>query len=43
MTVNENGEVFVHPHLAGELEKPGNEVLSEMLIEGARANARRQD
>ncbi len=43
MTVNENGEVFVHPHLAGELEKPGNEVLSDMLIEGARANARRQD
>ena len=38
---NENGEVFVHPELARELEKPGNEVLSEMLIAGARANARR--
>jgi hypothetical protein len=37
---NENGEVFVHPELARELEKPGNEVLSEMLIAGARANAR---
>ena len=38
---NENGEVFVHPDLVRELEKPGNEVLSEMLITGARANARR--
>jgi hypothetical protein len=43
VSVNENGEVFVHPHLARELEKPGNQALSEMLIGGARANARRQD
>jgi hypothetical protein len=41
--INENGEVFVHPDLARELDKPGNEVLSEMLIMGACANARRQD
>jgi hypothetical protein len=40
---NENGEVFVHPELARELEKPGNEALGDMLIAGARANARRQD
>jgi hypothetical protein len=38
--VNENGKVFVHPELARELEKAGNEMLSEMLITGARANAR---
>jgi hypothetical protein len=36
----ENGEVFVHSDLARELEKPGRELLSEMLIAGARANAR---
>lgn len=41
--IDENGKVFVHPELARELEEPGNEVLSEMLIAGARANARRQD
>jgi hypothetical protein len=40
--VNENGEVFVHPQLARELEKAGNEELSEMLIMAARADARRQ-
>jgi hypothetical protein len=40
---NDDGKVFVHPDLALELDKPGNEALSEMLITGARMKARRQD
>ena len=39
---NEDGEVFVHPELARELDRPGNQVLSKMLIAGTRANAERQ-
>jgi len=30
--IAENGKVFVHPQLARELEKPGNEGLSDRLI-----------
>ena len=36
----ENGEVFIHPDLARELERPGNEGLREMLLMGARAKGR---
>lgn len=40
---NEDGEAFVRPELARELERPGNEMLREMLLMGARANARRRE
>jgi hypothetical protein len=39
----ENGEVFVHPELGAELEKSGNEGLSDMLRAGACANPPRPD
>lgn len=38
---NDQGEIFVHPDLKRELQKPGNEELIEMLLVGFRASARR--
>jgi hypothetical protein len=32
VTFNEKGEVFVCPELAKELDKPGNEGLTELLL-----------
>jgi len=40
---NENGEVFVHPEMARELARPGNEALNEMFITMMRTHARRPD
>lgn len=39
MHYDDNGNVFVHPILANELKKPGNETLSELLRIGARSGA----
>jgi hypothetical protein len=41
VSYNEHGEVFIHPDLARELQKPDNKELSEILLKGARANAPR--
>jgi hypothetical protein len=38
---DQDGKAFVHPDLARELDKPGNETLNEMLIMAARANRQR--
>lgn len=40
VTYNERGEVFVHPDLAREFEKPGNELLSENLLKALRTDPR---
>ena len=42
MKYNERGEVFVHPDLALELERPGNERLKEALLYIARLGAARE-
>lgn len=36
VSYNDASEVFLHPELARELQKPGNEELSEILLMGAR-------
>jgi hypothetical protein len=40
---NDRGEVFVHPDLTWEPQRPGNEELMEMLLGGLRANVSPND
>jgi|SRR5277367_4639649 len=40
VTFNDQGEVFVCPELAKELDKPGNEGLTELLLSMGRQGAR---
>lgn len=42
VTFTEKGEVFVCPELARELEKPGNEGVTELLVHMGRTHPRDQ-